>query len=119
VKVDEEEEFEVERIDGERINSQGAQEFLVKWHGYSDNERSWEPLANLKNANEMITDWHARNTDNRTRLQKHKRKRSADHPTTLDHDDDKPADGRPSTLDLHHKELSSDRRVTRSQARKV
>jgi hypothetical protein len=40
VKVDEEEEFEVERIDGERINSQGTQEFLVKWHGYADNERT-------------------------------------------------------------------------------
>jgi hypothetical protein len=50
------EEYEVERIDSERINTLGAKEFLVKWYGYADKERTWEPLANLTHADEIIAE---------------------------------------------------------------
>jgi hypothetical protein len=70
---DEHEEFEVERIDGERINSRGSTEFLVKWLGYGENERTWEPLHNLQHADQMVADWRSKQPD-----QPIKRKRSVD-----------------------------------------
>lgn len=55
-----EEEYEVERIDGERVNARGGKEYLVKWYGYPDNERTWEPLDNLEHAEEVIMQWRER-----------------------------------------------------------
>jgi len=74
---DEHEEFEVERIDGERINSQGSTEFLVKWLGYGENERTWEPLHNLQHADQMVADWRSKQPDQPT----NRRKRSVDRRT--------------------------------------
>jgi hypothetical protein len=61
--VGENEEFEVERIDGERVNARGVREYLVKWLGYAEKERTWEPMDHLEHADTMIADWHARNAD--------------------------------------------------------
>jgi len=61
VTVDDEDEFEVERIDGERINSQGDPEYLV--NGYADKERTWEPRCNLTHVDRMIAEWHSRTED--------------------------------------------------------
>jgi hypothetical protein len=60
VVVDGEEEWEVERIDGERRNSAGGKEFLVKWKGYSEMKRTWEPIRHLDNTSELVAEWHAR-----------------------------------------------------------
>jgi hypothetical protein len=49
-------EYEVERIDGERKTG-GSTEFLVKWKGYSADERTWEPIAHLKNAQDALDAW--------------------------------------------------------------
>ena len=49
-------EWEVEEIQGERSTRLGP-EFLVKWLGYTDQERTWEPLKNLANAKEALNDW--------------------------------------------------------------
>jgi hypothetical protein len=35
-------------------------EFLVKWKGYSHDERTWEPIANLDNAQEALDEWRAK-----------------------------------------------------------
>ena len=43
-KVEEETEFEVERI-----LYQVGQKYLVKWKGYDNTESTWEPLKNLAN----------------------------------------------------------------------
>lgn len=59
VLVDEQEEYEVERIDGQRSNAQGSNEYLVKWKGYGEKERTWEPLSNLQHADEAIATWHS------------------------------------------------------------
>ena len=48
-KVEEETEFEVERI----LNQVG-QKYLVKWKGYDDTESTWEPLRNLANCRELL-----------------------------------------------------------------
>ncbi|XP_031616854.1 heterochromatin protein 1-like [Contarinia nasturtii] len=39
-------EYEVERIDGKRINM-GVVEYFIKWKDYPENENTWEPTENL------------------------------------------------------------------------
>jgi len=56
VQVDGVEEYEVERIEGER-KIKGKKEFLVKWKGYGDAERTWEPLEHLDNAWSVLDEW--------------------------------------------------------------
>jgi hypothetical protein len=64
VTVEDKEEYEVERIDGERINTTGSVEYLVKWLGYGENERTWEPASHLQHTDEIIATWRANRPDN-------------------------------------------------------
>jgi hypothetical protein len=57
------EEYEVESIEGQRTNAQGTVEYLVKWKGYGDHERTWEPLAHLAHSDEAVAKWHAKRPD--------------------------------------------------------
>jgi len=56
------EEWEVESIDAHRIKK-GHREFLVKWKGYSSDERTWEPVEHLDNSEELLLDYIAKNPD--------------------------------------------------------
>jgi hypothetical protein len=56
------EEWEVEAIEGERI-VKGRKEYLVRWKGYNDDERSWEPVQHLENAPEILLEWKAKHVD--------------------------------------------------------
>jgi len=56
VQVDGVEEYEVERIEGER-KIKGKKEFLIKWKGYSNTERIWEPLEHLDNVRNVLDEW--------------------------------------------------------------
>lgn len=52
--IDGQEEFEVEAI----INHKGMgtqRRYLVKWKGYPNSDRSWEPESNLENAEDILT----------------------------------------------------------------
>ena len=54
------EEFEVEKILDQRVRKQGGKstvEYLVKWKGYTDYDATWEPVENLKNAQEAIAEF--------------------------------------------------------------
>ena len=82
ITVDEVEEYEVERIDRERINSQGTTEYLVKWIGYRENERMWEPAAHLQHADETIATWRAGKADKVARTGHHRSP-----PVVIDNDD--------------------------------
>jgi len=62
VQVDGVEEYEVERIEGER-KIKGKKEFLVKWKGYGDAERTWEPLEHLDNARNVLDEWTAQSSN--------------------------------------------------------
>ena len=58
--VEEQEEYEVDRILDKRIHKRGrasTEEYLVKWKGYSDYDATWEPASNLQNAKEAIQDF--------------------------------------------------------------
>jgi Chromo (CHRromatin Organisation MOdifier) domain len=63
ILINEHDEFEVERIDGQRSSIRGVKEYLVKWKGYGDKERTWEPLSNLENADQAVANWHARQVE--------------------------------------------------------
>ena len=55
-----EQEYEVEKILDRRIKRQGRKstpEFLVKWVGYPDYDATWEPVAALANAPEIIEEF--------------------------------------------------------------
>jgi hypothetical protein len=57
---DGQEEFEVEKILDKRIHRRGrgsTVEYLIKWKGYADYDATWEPVENLKNAEEAIADF--------------------------------------------------------------
>ena len=57
VEVEGQEEYKVEQILDSRFYRNGLQ-YLVKWKGYDDTENSWEPEANLDNAQEAIDDYY-------------------------------------------------------------
>lgn len=63
IQIDDRDEYEIERIDGMRINSQGSVEYLVKWTGYGNNECTWEPPDHLGRTDEAIADWNAKRKD--------------------------------------------------------
>jgi hypothetical protein len=47
VKVEDDDNFFVERVIEMRVNKKGKEEFLVKWVGYPLNEATWERFENL------------------------------------------------------------------------
>lgn len=57
------EEYEVEEIREKRIRIYGRGrriEYLIKWKGYPEYEKTWEPLANLSHAKRKIAEFEAR-----------------------------------------------------------
>ena len=58
VTEDREEEYEVERIVDSRYKGR-CLEYLVHWKGWSDSDRTWEPVSNLGNAADAVRDFHA------------------------------------------------------------
>ena len=55
--VDGEEEYEVDEILDSRLYRRQLQ-YLVKWKGYGSGDNSWEPAANVANAQDLIADFH-------------------------------------------------------------
>ena len=61
VLVDDEEEYEVERILDKRTRRRKVQ-YLVKWLGYPDSDNTWEPIAHLRHAQDLIDDFESSRT---------------------------------------------------------
>ena len=55
--IDGTEEYEVHKILDSRIQHKRL-EYLVDWVGYSPDERTWEPIANIAHAAEALEDYH-------------------------------------------------------------
>ena len=49
--------YEVEKITDDRDAKEGGKEFLVKWMGYPWAEATWEPLANLTGARDLLAEY--------------------------------------------------------------
>ena len=54
--VDGSPEWEVERI-LDRKGSRSRRQYLVHWKGYPDDQNSWEPLRNLRNAMDLVGEY--------------------------------------------------------------
>ena len=57
VTEDHEEEYEVEYVVDSRYKGRRL-EYLVHWKGWSDTDRTWEPVSNLGNAAVAVHDFH-------------------------------------------------------------
>jgi len=57
VEINGELEYEVEQILDSRLR-RGQLQYLVKWQGYTEEHNTWEPLANLTNAQDAIDAFH-------------------------------------------------------------
>ena len=54
-------EFEVEEIGNHRKRRRGREtniEYLIFWKGYLAHEMTWEPMENVKNAQEKIAEYY-------------------------------------------------------------
>ena len=58
VTEDRDEEYEVEFVVDSWYKGKHL-EYLVHWKGWSDTDRTWEPLSNLGNAADAVRDFHA------------------------------------------------------------
>ena len=58
VTEDRDEEYKVEFIVDSRYKGKRL-EYLVHWKGWSDTDRTWEPVSNLGNADAAVHDFHA------------------------------------------------------------
>jgi hypothetical protein len=60
VEIDGMPEYEVSAIKGKQVDAHNRVKYLVSWSGYGPEHDTWEPLANLANANEVIAEFEAR-----------------------------------------------------------
>ena len=58
ITEDREEEYEVDYVVDSRYKGK-CLEYLVHWRGWSETDRTWEPLSNLGNAATAVRDFHA------------------------------------------------------------
>ena len=88
IEQDGQPEWEMESIEGERmVGKKRTKEYLVKWVGYGDDERTWEPVENLENAQAVLLDWVTKHPDmsaktRHPRSPRHQKKTTA--PTSID-----------------------------------
>lgn len=61
--------YEVEKIVGERIVGYKKQ-YKVQWKGFPIEEATWEPLENLKNANEKLREYKSKRFQTFTTVEK-------------------------------------------------
>jgi len=55
---EEEVEFTVEKILNHRVNKKGKKEYFLKWKGFTDEDNTWEPAANL-NCEDLVEIYEA------------------------------------------------------------
>jgi len=51
--------YEVERIEDERVTTEGERRFLIKWKGYARKFNTWEPEENLDHCRKILKEWRS------------------------------------------------------------
>lgn len=54
--------YEVEQILDSKVD-RGKVKYYVQWLGYTDDDNTWEPLANMENAEDLLHEFHERYPD--------------------------------------------------------
>jgi hypothetical protein len=62
IEVEGHNEWEVEKILNSKVE-RGRIKYFVKWKGFDESDNSWEPVANVKNAKELIAEYHQQHPD--------------------------------------------------------
>ncbi len=55
--IDNDFEYEVEEILNHKVKSKKTY-YLIKWLGFGHGENTWEPENNLRNASDLLQDYH-------------------------------------------------------------
>jgi len=84
IVVDDEEQWEVEKIEGERVK-QGVTEFLIRWKGYGNDDRTWEPMEHLRNAQDSILEWRSGHPEATSSRKLKAKPRATESPVTSSH----------------------------------
>ena len=71
--------YEVESVVGKRQLQSGGVEYRVQWRGYSEQDQTWEPLSNLKNAGGEVSKYEARSSSSESTSSAPRSKSSAKH----------------------------------------
>ena len=61
--------FLLQSIDQWRLKNDGTVELLIRWQGFDESERTWEPLDQVYEDVEVITRKYVEETDNLTLTQ--------------------------------------------------
>ncbi|XP_077977365.1 histone-lysine N-methyltransferase SUV39H2-like [Glandiceps talaboti] len=73
--INEEDEYEVQKIVDYVRDEKGRDWYFVKWKGYSSKENTWEPLANLMNCKKKLKKFHKAHEEEKLNSKQHKKKR--------------------------------------------
>ena len=74
LEEEEEQEFLVANVTGSRVSAAGEPEYLIHWGGCDAADATWEPQANLANAQDKMSEFQARFA---APPRQHKRRRGA------------------------------------------
>ena len=110
LQVDSMKEYEVKWIEGEQ-KIKGKKEFLVKWKGYSDAERTWKPLEHLDNMQSVLDEWIIQSSNKAHVDQTDTNKSNESNYNKPETDGDKPNESQsdpsiPLRRSFHHKKSS-------------
>ncbi|BGP48276.1 hypothetical protein JCM10450v2_004148 [Rhodotorula kratochvilovae] len=76
---DDEDAYEVEAIRASRFDEYaGAMRYFIKWKGYGENEKTWEPIENLQNCLGLVKEFERHQAEIKRKLAERQAEASAD-----------------------------------------
>jgi chromobox protein 1 len=93
-----EEEYIVEKVVGKRRTPNGKIEYLIKWEGYTEDEKTWEPIDNLNNIMNLLTDFD--NNEKKNQIGRLNKKKESKEEAKAPNGDSAKADNYPILADI-------------------